>query len=588
MQPPKWDLEQLRVGSPDEILEAMRGMPARATAFVDEYRGKISRQGPKALYAFIERKDALFIDFEAAWLYSRLAAAASTDDPVAGKLNSAAVSSMSAVFQAFTPLDVELGKRLVAHPELIEAEALRSYRHHLEKVRRSAAHLLSEKEEKLIIDKDKNGIVEWSQLQRAWLSTRPIKVTLEGKEQSLSLGQVYGLIYGSQEREKRREASLALLRVLGENEVVWAHALRSICADHAQICHMRGFSSPEEASYVTHDVDGASIEAMMRVTEKNRAICHAWMATKAKMLGLEKLASYDMAAPIPIETRSSYSWEEGRKIVLESFTAFDPQLGKWAEDMFDGRRIDGEVRAGKSAGAFCEDWLGGKASFILQSYNGNLKDVYTLAHELGHAMHGHLYSRAQRPSNCRISSCVAECGSTFSELLLTDHLLSKATSSDQRREILAEVLSAFDTCVFMIAARYRLESSLYKAVDAGDYLDGETISKLWIDARDSIYGGAVDFPEESKWDWARVPHYFISDLRFYNYPYSFAQLFTFSLYGLYKEQGKDFVPRFKALLAAGSSRPASELAKDFGFDLGEEEFWQKGMDQAKEFLRQIN
>jgi oligoendopeptidase F len=301
---------------------------------------------------------------------------------------------------------------------------------------------------------------------------------------------------------------------------------------------------------------------MMRTTEKNLAICRSWMARKAQLMGLDKLSSWDLAAPIPLKERSSYSWDEGRKLVLEAFSAFDEQLGVWAEDMFTSKRIDAEVRAGKSAGA-----------------------VYTLAHELGHAMHGHLYSRAQTPCNSRISSCVAECGSTFSELLLTDHLLKKARNDDQRREVLSEVLSAFDTCVFMTAARYRLEVGLYRAVDAGDYLDGETISKIWKLSRDSIYGDAVQFPEESRWDWARVPHYFIADLRFYNYPYSFAQLFTFSLYGLYKEQGRAFVPRFKDLLAAGSSRSGSELAADFGFDLGKDDFWQKGMDQAKEFLR---
>ena len=588
MQPPKWDLGQIGLGNPEEIISVLQDMPGRALRFADSYRGRLSRLGPSGLRKFIEARDDLFLEFEGAWLYCRLAVNACTGDPIAGKLNSAAVASATAVGQALTPLDLELGKRLLSKPDIMGGKELALYHHYLERVQRSAAHLLSEKEENLILEKDKNGIVEWSQLQRSWLSTRGFQVTIEGQERSLSLGEAYGLIYGNPDRNVRREVSMAVARVLGENEVVWSHALRSICNDHVQLCRMRGYSSPAEASYVAQDVQAAHIEALVRTTEKNKALCHEWMRRKAEIMGLDKLSSWDMAAPIPLPERSSFSWEEGKQLVLDAFSSFDTQLGEWARDMFDGQRIDAEVRPGKAAGAFSDDWLGGKASFILQSYNGNIKDVYTLAHELGHALHSHLYSRAQRPSNCHISSCVAECGSTFSELLLTDHLLKKARTELKRRELIAEVLSAFDICVFMTAARYRLEASLYDAVEEGKYLDGESISSLWTAARDSIYGDSVQFPAEARYDWARVPHYFISDLRFYNYPYSFAQLFTFSLYSLYREEGKAFVPKFKKMLADGSSRSPAELASDFGFDLSEETFWQKGMDQARIFLRQMD
>ncbi|HVO78208.1 MAG TPA: M3 family metallopeptidase, partial [Methanomassiliicoccales archaeon] len=232
-------------------------------------------------------------------------------------------------------------------------------------------------------------------------------------------------------------------------------------------------------------------------------------------------------------------------------------------------------------------WIKGKSAFILQSYNGNLDDVNTLAHELGHSIHTHLYARAQPPSNCRISYCVAECASTFGELLLTEKLLKSASSVDEKRLVLGKVLDAFDISVFLTATRFRLESNLYKAVADGTYLDGEQISKLWAEARQWMFADTVDWAPETRWEWARVPHFFFADIRYYNYPYAFAQLFTFALYRLYKEEGREFVPRFKGLLAAGSSRSAEELASDFGFDLGEEAFWQKGMDQDREFLNRI-
>jgi oligoendopeptidase F len=330
------------------------------------------------------------------------------------------------------------------------------------------------------------------------------------------------------------------------------------------------------------------VTALMKAIEWNKELNNDWMRKKAELMGLPKLSSYDVYAPIPSKAVRKYTWDEAREIVTTAYSEFDEQMGDWAKGMFDSRHIDAEVRAGKYNGAFSDDWIKGKSAFILQSYNGALDDVNTLAHELGHAIHSHLYSRAQVPSNCRITPCVAECASTFGELLLTEKLLKAASSNDERNVVLTKVLDAFDISVFLTATRFRLESSLYEAIGEGKYLDGEAISNLWTNARASIFGDTVDWPPETRWEWARVPHFFFSDIRYYNYPYAFAQLFTFALYRLFKEEGREFVPRFKALLAAGSSRSAEELASDFDFDLSEEAFWQKGIDQDREFLKMID
>ena len=255
--------------------------------------------------------------------------------------------------------------------------------------------------------------------------------------------------------------------------------------------------------------------------------------------------------------------------------------------MYESHRLDGEVRNGKVSGAFCQDWYNGKSAFILQSFNGWLDDLYTQAHEQGHAVHAYLSSRAQRPSNCAISMCIAECGSIFGDGLLTDKLLSEAKDDKKRRAVLCQVLDGFGMAAFQVSARYFFEWSLYDTVAEGGFLDGERIASLWTKARDDIYGDAVDWLPEMKWEWTMKMHYYIAGLRFYNYPYVFAQLFVFALYRLYKEQGPAFVPKVKALLAAGSSRSAADLAMEFGFDLSEEAFWQKGIAQAEEFIDQL-
>jgi oligoendopeptidase F len=202
-------------------------------------------------------------------------------------------------------------------------------------------------------------------------------------------------------------------------------------------------------------------------------------------------------------------------------------------------------------------------------------------------VHAYLGSRAQKPSNYEIGSCIAECGSIFGELLLTEKLLKAAKSDAEKQAVLATIMDEFGMAAFQVTARYFFERSMYETVQAGKFLDGETVSKLWVTARDSIYGDAMEWLPEMKWEWTMKMHYYIPNYRFYNYPYVFAQLFVFSLYRLYKEEGQSFVPKLRRLLSAGSSLSPGELAKEIGFDIYTDEFWQKGMDQAKEFVDQL-
>ncbi|MEM2119415.1 MAG: M3 family metallopeptidase, partial [Candidatus Bathyarchaeia archaeon] len=160
-------------------------------------------------------------------------------------------------------------------------------------------------------------------------------------------------------------------------------------------------------------------------------------------------------------------------------------------------------------------------------------------------------------------------------------------SKEEKQAILAIILDEFGLAAFQVSARTFFEQALYDAIKAGKFLDGETIAKLWVEARSKIYGDSVEWLDVMKWHWTTTPHYYMANYRFYNYPYVYAQLFVYALYRLYKEQGRSFVPKLKALLAAGSSKSPRELAAELGFDITSEEFWQKGMQQAEEFINML-
>ena len=579
-----WDLSQL-VESTDaaSIQKKLEAMVADAEEVRKKYHGKIVGLNVQGLLELLELKDAYRLEFEGVVKYCRLLYSADSTDDVAKQLNDAARRAFVRVGQALAFIDIELGKLLAEKPSLVTDSKLGEYKHYLERILRRVPHMLSETEEQLIIMKDKNGIDAWEMLQGDWLSTRTFDIEIEGKTKTLPYGKIIGL-YQSPDRDLRKCGNQIVYENLGKDEIIWASAIRAVCEDHLQMCKLRKYPTPMTQSLIANDVDQKTIASLMKTIKKNAGLYQRYLRLKAKLMDLDKLANYDVVAPLPNVPEMKCAWEEARKEVVEAYTGFDKEIGGWVDEMFERRHIDGEVRKGKQSGAFCSSWLAGKSAYILQSFNERMGDVYTQAHELGHAVHAYLGSRAQKPSNYEIGSCIAETGSIFGELLLTERLLSKAKTKEEKQAILANVLDEFGMAAFQVSARVFFEQCMYDNIAQGEFLDGETVAKLWVAARDKIYGDSVDWLDVMRWEWTMKLHYYIANYRFYNYPYVYAQLFVFALYRLYKEEGKSFVPKLKRILASGSSKSPRELAAGVGFDITDERFWEKGIKQAEEFI----
>jgi len=579
-----WDLSQLVENTePTSIQKKLESMVTEAEKARDVYHGKIGSLDAKGLLELLKMKDTYILKFEGVTMYCRLMYSADSTDDVAKQLNDAARRAYMKVGQALAFIDIELGKVLAENRSLITDPVLAEYEHYLERIVRRVPHMLSETEERLVIMKDKNGINAWGMLQSDWLSTRTFDIEIEGETKTLPYGKIIGL-YQSPNRDLRKRSNQTVYENLGKDEIVWSSAIRAVCEDHLRMCELRKYPTPLTQSLIANDVDQQTIDSLMRTIEKNVGLYQRYLGLKAKLMGLDKLANYDMVAPLPNAPDMDYDWKEARKEVVSAYIGFDEEMGGWVDEMFERRHIDGEIRKGKSSGAFCASWLAGKSAYILQSFNQRVGDVYTQAHELGHAIHAYLGSRAQKPSNYEIGSCIAETGSIFGELLLTERLLSKAKTKEEKQAILANILDEFGMAAFQVSARVFFEQSMYDAIKRGEFLDGETVAKLWVAARDKIYGDSVNWLDVMKWEWTMKPHYYIANYRFYNYPYVFAQLFVFALYQLYKEQGERFIPKLKRLLAAGSSKSPRELGAELGFDITDETFWEKGMKQAEKFI----
>jgi len=580
----RWDLSQLVESTdPASVRQTLESMVAEAEKIREKYYGEIGSLDAEGLLGLLELNDSMTLKYGGVTLYCRLLYSANALDDTAKQLNDASRTSIMKMGQTLAFVEIEMGKLLASDPSLVEDPVIAEYKHSLERILRNVPHMLSDKEEQLILAKDKNGVYAWQQLQNDWLSTRTYEIEVEGEKKTMPYGEIIGL-YQNPDRDLRMRANQIVYEELGRDEIIWASAVRSVCADHLQIRDIRDYPKPMTQSLIANDVDQETIDSLMSTIVKSTGLYQRYLRMKAGLMGLEKLANYDIVAPLPDAPEMVYTWEESREEVVSAYSDFDKQLGGWADEMFERDHIDGEVRKGKRSGAFCSTWLGGKSAYILQSFNGTVGNVRTQAHEMGHAIHAHLGSRAQKPSNYKIGSCIAECGSNFGELLLIERLLSKAATKEEKQAVLATLLDSFGMTCFQVSARVFFEQSMYDTIKEGGFLDGETVAGLWTAARDKIYGDTVDWLEVMKWEWTMKVHYYMPNRRFYNYPYVFAKLFVFALYRLYKEQGEAFALKMKSLLAAGSSRSPWQLGEELGFDIRTEEFWMKGMRQVEEFI----
>jgi oligoendopeptidase F len=456
----------------------------------------------------------------------------------------------------------------------------------LERIHRRVEHQLSEVEEQLIIEKDQFGVNAWEELQSKWLNTRTFKVRVLGEEKMLSYGEANGLL-PHPDRETRESANKAIYGMLGKDGEIFSSALRNICNDWVNVSIRRKYQSPMEASVVNNDTEQNIVENLLNAIENKAPTYRGYLKLKAKLMNLPILGNHDIVAPLPNAPELKFTFEEAEALVTRAYSRFDEEYATAVKEMFAKQRIDAPPRFGKRNGAFCASYYTGKSAFILDNFAGTLNDVYTLAHELGHATHDYYASRSQTMLNTSIPSVVAETASIFGELLLTDLLLEEARSAGERRQVLCMVLDEAGMTAFQVTARVWFEQTLYSSIKRDEYLDYKTICSHWTSARDRIFGEAVTWFPEMEAEWTMKPHYYMANYRFYNYPYVYAQMFVYALYEEYLEEGKAFVPKLKQALSAGSSVSPLEIGRVVGLDVAALEFWGNGLKVFERFIEDL-
>ena len=446
------------------------------------------------------------------------------------------------------------------------------YRYYLEEMRHFKPHTLSEPEEKVINLKDVSGSNALINLYDAITNRYVFKLKVDGKMQELTRAQLQPFIQGP-DADLRTRAYQEVYRVYGADGPILGQMYQTRARDwHNENINLRKFSSALAVRNLGNDVPDEAVNTLLEVTKKNSKIFHRYFKMKAKHVGLKKLRRYDIYAPVA-RSDKAFKYDDAAKRVLESFTAFDPRLGELARRVFDQDHLDSEVRKGKQGGAFCASITPEMTPYVLMNYTGRARDVATLAHELGHAIHAMLASH-HTAFTFHSSLPLAETASTFGEMMLTERLLAEEKDEAVRRDILFKQMDdAFATVLRQVYfALFEREAHAMVQKNAST----DELSAAYMENLREQFGDSVELSDEFKWEWVSIPH--IYHTPFYVYAYAFGQLLVFSLYQQFKAEGDSFKPKYLKILSAGGSEAPAKILAEAGIDIRSAKFWQGGFD----------
>jgi oligoendopeptidase F len=572
-----WDLSDLYKSDADPRLEAdLAEARRRAEAFEQTYRGKISSLGSghaDTLLAAVRELESLQEQLDRPLVYAMLVHAAKTDEPRHGALLARTQEQRTDINKHLIFFDLEwvqIGDDIAR--ALTAAPALAHYRHWLEQKRVWKPHYLSEPEEKLLDRKVMTGRSAFARLfEETTASIRFTYVDADSR-QSLSLQEILAKLYDPQ-RSVRQAAAEGISRGLQDNARLLTFIFNTLVLDHRVDGELRRYPTVMTPRNLANEIQDEVVEALMSAAEKHYPLVQRYYRLKQRLLRLDKLYDYDRYAPLADEMPSC-DWATGRQIVEESYTAFSPRAGEIIRQFFERRWIDAELRGGKRGGAFSSSAVPSVHPYILMNYTDRLRDVMTLAHELGHGLHQYL-SRGQGYLQCDTPLTTAEMASVFGEMLTFRRLQERYPEPRQRLAMLCgKIEDAFAT-VFRQVVMTRFELKLHEARQQQGELAPPTINKLWLDANRAMFGDVVELGEGYGWWWSYIGHFIRSP--FYCYAYAFGELLVLALYQKYRQEGSTFVPRYLEMLSSGGSEAPHVLLSRLDVDVTDPKFWELGL-----------
>ncbi|WP_313893679.1 M3 family oligoendopeptidase [Psychrobacillus sp.] len=471
--------------------------------------------------------------------------------------------------------------------ELIQTEELAQFSFVLNELRDQSKKLLSEKEEDMITALGVDGYHAWGQMYDLLIGDIKIKVTVDGIEKELSVGQANNL--SSHENAAIRKDSFETLEAAWtEKEEFFAKTLNHLAGYRLAVYEKRGWDSILQEPLEINRMKQETLDAMWGAISKNKAPFVEYLNAKSTMLGEQGMHWYDLDAPISAST-VKMDFQQGAEFILRHFKKFGPKLEAFSKNAFENGWVEAEDRPNKRPGGFCTGMPVSEESRIFMTYSGTMSNVSTLAHELGHAFH----SYALKPVhwlNRQYAMGVAETASTFAEMIVADAAVKEAKSDDEKIALLEDKIQRSVAFFMNIHARFLFETKFYAERKNG-IVSAARLNELMEEAQQEGYGNALQTTHPHF--WASKLHFYITSVPFYNFPYTFGYLFSLSIYAKAINEGAKFEEKYIALLQDTAVMSVEDLAmKHLDEDITKEAFWIKGIDlciqDVKEFLQLTN
>lgn len=579
---PKWNLNDLYPGKDSKELKYdLATSMERVKKFEKSLKGKIIDLPGDKLASSIKEFEAIQDVLGRISAYSYLLYAGDLSKPentafyqdISEKINDISTRILFFGLEINKIGDKDLASKLASSKQLMY------YQPWLRDVRVMRPYQLEDNVEEILHEKTITSRHSWS---------RFFDETLAGLEfiigkKKVSSAEAFHMLT-SPKAEVRKHAAKAIGKTLGDNIKTFAFITNTLAKDKEIEDKKRGFPAPISSRNLSNLIEDEVTQALISTVQANyKNLSHRYYKIKAKWLGKPKLNYWDRNAPIPGGQTKAIPWNEAVDIVLQSYNEFSPTMGKIGERFFKEKWIDAGVRKGKESGAFSHPTVPSVHPYILMNYQGNIRDVMTLAHELGHGVH-QVLSAKQGALMADTPLTLAETASVFGEQLTFRNLLSREKNEKQRKIMIAGKVEDMLNTVVRQVAFCEFERRVHDSRRSGEVAT-DTINKIWMDVQKASLGAGIKFEDEYKYYWSYIPHFIHSP--FYVYAYAFGECLVNSLYQVYQKHPKGFADKYITMLEAGGTLRHKELLAPFGLDSSNPHFWQGGLDIIAEFIDEL-
>ncbi|MFB9326013.1 oligoendopeptidase F [Paenibacillus aurantiacus] len=550
---------------------------------VSAYEGKLADSNQ--LKACFELEDELSLHVERLYVYANMKHHEDTAEPTyqalsdkSKKLSVETGESLSFVTPEVLSLSDDQLNAFIANPDLAK------YRHTLEEMRRQKAHVLSKSEEQLLaqvgnVSQAPNTI--YSMLNNADLKFPKVK-NEEGEEIELTQGR-YIQFLESKNREVRSAAFKAMYDTYGKLKNTIASTLNANVTKNIFYSRARKYPSALEMSLYGDNIPKSVYTNLIDTIHKHLPLMHRYMELRKKLLKVDELHMYDLFAPLVDEYKLDITYEQAKKTVHESLKPLGEDYLTVLQQGFDNGWIDVYENEGKRTGAY--SWGAyGTHPYVLLNHKDNLNSMFTLTHEMGHALHSYYSDGNQDYRDAQYTIFLAEVASTLNEALLMDYLLKKSTDPKEKMYLLTYYADQFRTTVFRQTMFAEFEKLIHEKAEAGESLTPQELSKIYYDLNVLYYGPGMVVDKDIEMEWARIPHFYTS---FYVYKYAtgFSAATSFSKQIL--EEGAPAVDRYLGFLKSGGSDFSINILKKAGVDMSSPEPIEQAMSVFEDLIGQM-